>query len=144
MEDENYKDLKFKVITSGIITLAILVFAMTPLLPPGIANYAQMILTLPVMIWAGSRFYKGFWNSLKHKTADMNTLVAVGTGAAFIFSTLATVAPYLFESAGRQPDVYFDTAAVIITLILLGRMFEARAKGHTSDAVRKLADQCLE
>ena len=99
----------------------------------------QFILTLPVIFWAGSQFYSGFWAALKHLTADMNTLVAVGTGAAFLYSTVATFYPSLFAGAGREADVYFDTAAVIITLILLGRLLEARAKGRTSEAIRKLA-----
>ncbi|UCC80956.1 MAG: copper-translocating P-type ATPase [Candidatus Zixiibacteriota bacterium] len=137
--DEFYKKLKTQFIVSAILTALVLIFAMTPLLPAGISRYAQLIVTIPIVFWAGSRFYIGFIKGLKHKTADMNTLVAVGTGSAFLYSVVATFFPGLFESAGRAADVYYDTAAVIITLILLGRTLEARAKSHTSDAVRKLA-----
>jgi Cu+-exporting ATPase len=107
-------------------------------IPHMTGNYVQFILTLPVVFWAGSQFYKGFWAALKHGAADMNTLIAVGTAAAFVYSSIATFYPQLFMEAGIDPVVYFDTAAVIITLILLGRLLEARAKGRTSDAIRKL------
>jgi len=96
------------------------------------------VLTVPVQFWAGWRFYRGFWSALKHKSADMNTLVAVGTSAAFLYSLVATFFPAVFTSAGHQVAVYYDTAAVIITLILLGRLLEARAKGRTSEAIKKL------
>jgi Cu+-exporting ATPase len=137
--DEFYKKLKTQFIISAILTALVLIFAMTPLLPAGVGRFAQLIVTIPIVFWAGSRFYIGFIKGLRHGTADMNTLVAVGTGSAFVYSVVATFFPGLFESAGRAADVYYDTAAVIITLILLGRTLEARAKSHTSDAVRKLA-----
>ena len=97
-------------------------------------------LALPVQFWAGWRFYKGFWATAKHLTADMNTLIAVGTSAAFIYSALATFAPQIFENSGFDADVFYDTAAVIVGLILLGRFLEARAKGQTSEAIRKLME----
>jgi Cu+-exporting ATPase len=91
------------------------------------------------MFWAGTPFFKGAWAALKHRTADMNTLVAVGTLAAFIYSAVVTIAPVsTFMSLGKTPDVYFDSAAMIITLILLGRLLEARAKGRASGAIAKL------
>ena len=138
-QDDFYSALKLRFVASAILTALVLIFAMTPLFPAGISRYAQLIITIPIVFWAGSRFYIGFIKGLRHKTADMNTLVAVGTGSAFLYSVVATFFPALFESAGRTADVYYDTAAVIITLILLGRTLEARAKSHTSDAVRKLA-----
>ena len=95
-------------------------------------------LATPVQFWAGWRFYRGFWATAKHLTADMNTLIAVGTSAAYLYSLLATFAPQVFENSGFKADVFFDTAAVIIGLILLGRFLEARAKGQTSEAIRKL------
>ncbi|UCE65015.1 MAG: copper-translocating P-type ATPase [Candidatus Zixiibacteriota bacterium] len=137
--DQFYSALKLRFVASAILTALVLIFAMTPILPTGISRYAQLIVTIPIVFWTGSRFYIGFIKGLRHKTADMNTLVAVGTGSAFVYSVVATFFPALFESAGRAADVYYDTAAVIITLILLGRTLEARAKSHTSDAVRKLA-----
>ncbi|MDZ7262438.1 MAG: copper-translocating P-type ATPase, partial [candidate division KSB1 bacterium] len=82
--------------------------------------------------------YRGFWAALKHKTADMNTLIAVGTSAAYLYSLAATFFPRIFRAVGQEPKVYFDTAAIIITLILLGKWLEAIAKGHTSEAIKKL------
>ena len=95
-------------------------------------------LATPVQFWIGHRFYRGAWAALKHGRADMNTLVAVGTSAAYFYSAAATLFPGFFEAGGMKPAVYFDTSAVIITLILFGRMLEARAKGRTSEAIKKL------
>jgi P-type Cu+ transporter len=107
-----------------------------PPVPMGVLNLGLLALATPVQFWAGWRFYKGAWSALRHWQANMNTLVAVGTGAAYLYSGVATLAPQLF--AGRA-DVYFDTSALIITLILLGRLLEARAKGRTSEAIKRLA-----
>jgi len=97
------------------------------------------VLTLPVVIWSGRQFYQGAWSAFRHRTADMNTLIAVGTAAAFLYSLVATFAPRVFASAGRPPDVYYEAVSAIIALILLGRLLEARAKGRTSEAIRRLA-----
>jgi Cu+-exporting ATPase len=97
-----------------------------------------LLLATPVQFWSGWQFYRGTWATLKHGSADMNTLIAVGTSAAYLYSLAVTVAPGFFASRGIQPMVYFDTAAVIIVLILLGRLLEAAAKGRTSEAIRKL------
>ena len=99
--------------------------------------YVLFLLTMPVQFWVGWQFYRGFWNALKAKAADMNTLIAVGTTAAFLYSFVATFFPGFFEGAVKIA-VYYDTAAIIITLIILGRYLEAIAKGHTSDAIKKL------
>lgn len=100
-------------------------------------HYLQFGLTLPVQFWVGWQFLASAWKSARHRMADMNTLIAAGTLAAFSYSTVATFAEGALpeSSAGK---VYFDTAAIIITLILLGRLLEARAKARTSDAIRKL------
>jgi Cu+-exporting ATPase len=97
------------------------------------------VLTLPVVLWSGQQFYRGAWSGFKHRTADMNTLIGVGTGAAFLYSAVATIAPGLFTGAGLPADVYYEAVAAIIALILLGRLLEARAKGRTSQAIRRLA-----
>ncbi|HYU90675.1 MAG TPA: heavy metal translocating P-type ATPase [Gemmatimonadales bacterium] len=97
------------------------------------------VLTLPVMIWSGGQFYRGAWSGFKHRTADMNTLIAVGTGAAYLYSLVATFAPDVFAGAGQPADVYYESVSAIIALILLGRLLEARAKGRTSEAIRRLA-----
>jgi Cu+-exporting ATPase len=100
-------------------------------------NFGLLLLATPVQFWAGWRFYRGAWGALKHGQANMNTLVVMGTSAAYLYSVVATLAPGLF-AAGRA-DVYFDTSALIITLILLGRLLEARTKGRTNEAIKKLA-----
>jgi Cu+-exporting ATPase len=91
-----------------------------------------------VQFWAGWQFYKGAWAVARHGTTDMNTLIALGTSAAFGYSVAATVAPDVFTAGGTTPQVYFDSSAAIITLILLGRVLEARAKGRTSEALTRL------
>ncbi|PKN78832.1 MAG: heavy metal translocating P-type ATPase [Chloroflexi bacterium HGW-Chloroflexi-9] len=107
--------------------------------PLRIANPLQFLVTLPVQVWAGAQFYRGAWKIGRHGSTDMNTLIAVGTSAAFLYSTVATFAPGVFsEVHGLEPEVYFDTSAAIIGLVLLGRWLEARAKGQTSEAVRAL------
>ena len=100
--------------------------------------YLLWALATPVQFWAGLRFYRGAWGALRHRTADMNTLIAVGTSAAYFYSVVAILFPSLFVAAGREPALYFDTAALIIGLILLGRFLEARARGQTSEAIKKL------
>src|SRR5215211_1833286 len=99
-------------------------------------NFGLLALATPVQFWAGWRFYEGAWAALRHGQANMNTLVALGTSAAYLYSAVATLAPGLL--AGRA-DVYFDTSSLIITLVLLGRLLEARAKGRTNEAIKKLA-----
>ncbi len=97
------------------------------------------LLTVPVMAWSGQQFYRGAWSGFRHRTADMNTLIAVGTGAAFLYSAVATLAPGIFTQAGLPADVYYEAVDAILALILLGRLLEARAKGQTSAAIRRLA-----
>ena len=136
-----------KFMAAASLTILIMILSMGEKLP-GIRlldmqtrYYILMMLTIPVMFWAGSMFFKGAWVALKHKTADMNTLVAVGTLSAFIYSVVVTITPKTFEGLtgmGSMPAVYYDSAAMIITLILLGRLLEARAKGRASGAIAKL------
>jgi Cu+-exporting ATPase len=106
----------------------------------------MFILTAFVLPWAGWQFYSTAWKNLRHRSADMNTLIAIGTAAAFIYSTVATFWPSLFADAhlahehmlGDRPPVYFETAMIITALILFGRWLEARAKGSTSAAITRL------
>jgi Cu+-exporting ATPase len=107
-------------------------------LSPFASALLQFALATPIQFYVGSRFYRGAWSTAKHGTTDMNTLVALGTTAAYAYSLVATFLPGLFASSGAAPHVYFDTSAAIIVLILLGRYFETRAKGKTSEAVKKL------
>jgi Cu+-exporting ATPase len=101
-------------------------------------NWGLLLLTLPVLLFSGREFYASAWNGLRHHTANMDTLIAIGTGAAFLYSLAATVAPGFFTSRGIMPEVYYDTTATIIALILLGKVLEMRAKTQTSAAMRSL------
>ena len=106
--------------------------------PAKALSYLLLVLTIGVMAWAGRHFYTRAWAAFRHHSADMNTLVAVGTGAAFLYSLVATLTPGFFVARGVAPDVYYEAVIIIITLVLTGNMFEARAKGRTSSALRAL------
>lgn len=95
-------------------------------------------LALFIIVWAGRSFYVKAWSALRHKTTDMNTLVALGTGAAFLYSAASTIAPHFFIAHGISPDVYFEAVILIIGLVLTGNALEGRAKGQTTAALRKL------
>lgn len=138
-----YRRLKNTLIVSAALSIPVFVLSMRDMfhLPPINERLVFIILFLmatPVMFWCGSRFFIGAWKAAKGRAADMNTLVAGGTGAAYLYSTLATFNPLFFTRAGMDVQVYFDGACMIITLVLLGRLLEARAKGQTSEAVRSL------
>ena len=130
------RKVRNRFIVAAILTVPIVVMMLTPMFTG--MNFLLWALATPVQFWAGWRFYKGAWGALKHHTTDMNTLIAVGSSAAYIYSVIATVFPGVFTSNGIKANVYFDTSAAIITLILLGRYLEARAKGQTSEAIKKL------
>ncbi|HEX2723949.1 MAG TPA: heavy metal translocating P-type ATPase [Gemmatimonadaceae bacterium] len=151
---EEYAALKRKFTVASVLALPVLLIAMShgrvALLDfPG-AQWLQLILTTAIVFYSGAQFYRNAWLAFRHRSADMNTLIAMGTGAAYLFSTAAVLLPALFARAAPHqngerlgghapmPPVYFEAAAVIIALILLGRMLETRAKGRTSDALRKL------
>ncbi len=138
---EELAELKRKAIVSGTIgALAMFApMALMPLVPHGVINGVLLALTVLVMTWAGRHFYTRAWAAFRHHSADMNTLIAVGTGAAFVYSLIATVAPQFFLQRGVSPDVYYEAVIVIIALILTGNAFEARAKTATSAALRALA-----
>jgi Cu+-exporting ATPase len=103
-------------------------------------KWLQLLFATPIQWWAGWPFVRGAWNGLRRRTADMNLLIGLGTLTAYLYSLVATVAPGAFRAAGAEPQVYFDTAAVIVVLILLGRMLEAGARAGTSQAMRRLLD----
>jgi Cu+-exporting ATPase len=105
---------------------------------PTLLKLLLLVVTLPTVGWSGRQFYLGAWRGFRHRTADMNTLIAVGTGAAFLYSLAATLLPAVFRSANLRADVYYEAVNGIIALILLGRLLEARAKGQTSAAIQKL------
>src|SRR5690606_15267311 len=109
-------------------------------IPREVLTLTLLGMTVLVMGWAGRHFYTRAWAAFRHRSADMNTLVAVGTSAAFFFSLAATLFPDFFVSRGVPPAVYYEAVLFIIALILLGNTFEARAKHQTSTALRKLVE----
>jgi len=140
---KDYNILRFRFVSGIVLSVVIFIGSMHhwfPWSPPFLGNFFVLwALTTPVQFFIGWPFIRGAWKSFRHRTADMNTLVAVGTLSAYFYSAAATVFPGIFRRAGIAPVVYFDTSAFIIALILFGRLLEARAKGRTSDAIRKLA-----
>ncbi|MDQ3711512.1 MAG: copper-translocating P-type ATPase, partial [Acidobacteriota bacterium] len=147
-----YQELKTKFWIAAVLSLPVLVIAMShgriELFNFTGVNWLQLVLATPVVFYCGAQFYLGAWAAFRHRAADMNTLIAVGTGAAYIYSIAATVYPKLFAATNQtampgmegmtQVPVYFEAASVIIALILLGKMLESRAKGQTGAAIRKL------
>lgn len=140
-KERELRNLTRDTIIAGILTVPITIGTYAALLGlPAWMGDARMLflLTTPVLFGTGWRFFRGAWGAARHATADMNTLIAVGTFAAFVFSTVATFFPQFFTQGGLAPDLYYDITAVIITFILLGRLLEARAKSRTSAALQKL------
>ncbi|MHB9064510.1 MAG: heavy metal translocating P-type ATPase [Pirellulaceae bacterium] len=152
LREAELRELRRKFWIAAILSLPVLVIAMShgriALLAFAGVNWLQLVLTTPVVMYCGAQFYRGAWAALRHRAADMNTLIAVGTGAAYLYSVAATIAPgmFLHAAAGSAAEhaesgmvpVYFEAASVIIALILLGRMLESRAKGRTGEAIRRL------
>ena len=140
--ERELKKLKTKLAAGAILTSIIFLGAMPDVftwLPELLKNPITLLaLATPVQFWAGSQFYSGFFTALRNRTADMNTLIAVGTSAAYFYSAAVALFPTTFVREGAMPALYFDTAGAIITLILLGRIFEMTAKGRTSEAIKKL------
>ncbi len=132
------RGLRDRFILAAVLGVIIMILSFTPFFPG--KPYLLWVLATPVQFWAGLRFYRGAWGALKQKTADMNTLIAVGTSAAYFYSLIAVLFPQIFLRGIIEPNLYFDTSAMIIALILLGRFLEARAKGQTSQAIKKLID----
>jgi P-type Cu+ transporter len=144
-QGENHK-LTRKVWFSGIVSAVLVIGslpAMTglpiPFVPMWLHNsWLQLVLTTPILFWAGNEFFINAWKALKRHTATMDTLVAIGTGTAYLYSLFPTFVPQWFIDQGLRPDVYFEAATVIIALILLGGLLQNRAKGQTSEAIRRL------
>ena len=153
--DARYKDLKKRLLAGVILTAPIFLIMYGPIfclghifglnlkslfnMPARLGFFIQFALATPVQFWIGRQFYRGAVSAARHRTTDMNTLIAVGTSAAYLYSVLATFFPSMFQIKGfNAPSVYFDTSSAIIVLILLGRTLEAKAKGQTSEAVKKL------
>jgi Cu+-exporting ATPase len=135
---EEVRDLTRKFALSALVSLATMPVGMAVHTAGDGARYLLLALTLPVVGWAGRHFYTRAWSAFRHHGADMNTLIAVGTGAAFLFSAAVTLFDDWFAAHGVEPHVYFEAVAWIIALVLLGNLLEARAKGRTSGAIRRL------
>ncbi len=138
----DYETLRRKAIVSGIIGVVAMLASMSMMSDGNHApalSWALLAVTVFVMAWAGRHFYVRGWRSLRRRSPDMNTLIAIGTGAAFLYSATATIAPGLFLRHGLTPDVYYEAVIIIIALILTGNTLEARAKRNTASALRALA-----
>ncbi len=140
------RQLSVKVAMGGVISIFLFLGSLPmmtglnlPLIPSFLQNpWIQLLLTTPVVFWCGGSFFRNGWKSLKRHTATMDTLIALGTSAAYLYSLFVTVFPKFFIAQGLIPHIYYEVAAIVITLILLGRLLENRARGQTSEAIRKL------
>ena len=143
VREAEYRALRFRFVLGVALAVPVVVLGMAHVHFPGV-NWVQFALATPVLFFSGWQFYRGAWKAVRHLTADMNTLIAVGTGAAYFYSLAATIAPRAVSTdshvvAGHAPaPVYFETAVVIIVLVLLGKLLEARARGRTSEAIKRL------
>jgi Cu+-exporting ATPase len=149
--DADFRQTRLRFLVAAALTLPVAVPAMAGHLVPSLAwlldypgrPWVELALTTPVLFWAGWGFFAGAWAAARHRAADMNTLVALGTLSAYAYSVVATVAPGWLAVGGHAghgsaPDVYYEVAAVIVTLVLLGRLLEARARSRTGGAIRAL------
>ena len=144
--EKELKKLKIHVSTSIALTIPIIILSLPHMIPQfghlypmemmRYTNYIIMALATPIQFWIGLRFYRGFWDGIKAKASNMDTLIAIGTSTAYIYSAIVTIVPGYFPFT----SVYFETAAIIITLILTGRLLETKTKENASNAVRKLLD----
>ncbi|MEJ5349802.1 MAG: heavy metal translocating P-type ATPase [Desulfosoma sp.] len=139
-------DLKRRVVVGCVLSGLIMILSMgthvpgLDRIPSSMLDTLLIVLTTPAVFWVGSRFFEGAWKALRQKTSDMNTLVAVGALSAYIYSVAAVFFPSFFARSGLHPHVYFDGAAMIVALVLLGRFLEARARGKTSMAIQRLLE----
>jgi len=138
--------LYLKLLVGGVISVLLMVGAMPAMMGlrlPSVLSWlilpwVQLVLATPVQFWCGKTFYQNGWKALKRHAASMDTLIALGTSAAYFYSIFVTIFPGFFTAQNLTAETYYDTAAIVITLILLGRLFENRAKGQTSEAIRQL------
>lgn len=137
IQEERYKDLKNRTTWAVLLTLPVFVVGMFFMSMP-YANTIMLIFTTPVVFWFGRDFFKNAWKQLKHRSSNMDTLVAMSTGIAYVFSVFTMFFPSFWTKRGLEAHVYFEAAAVIIAFILLGRLLEANAKSNTSTAIKKL------
>jgi len=140
--EREIRRLRLKTLIGAVLSVPLMLGSFPewfPWVPSLLTQHVVLfLLATPVHLWVGWRFHVGFWKALRHRTADMNTLVSVGTSAGYLYSALVTFLPGLFANEGLAAGVYFETVALLHTLIVLGRFLEARAKGRTSEAIKKL------
>ena len=136
-ESREARELTVKATVSVLAGVVAMLFSVL-FMGNSIVNYVLLVMTSGILVWAGRDIYRRAWKALSHRSTDMNTLVALGTGSAFIYSLVATVTPSLFARNGIAPDVYYEAVIFIIGLVLAGRAIEARARRKTSAALRKL------
>jgi P-type Cu2+ transporter len=132
-----FRKIRINTIGSAILSIPLLLIAMVFMNIPN-ANFIMMLLATPVVFWFGRQFPAGAWKQIRHGSANMDTLVALSTGIAYLYSTFVTFFPGIFHNAGIHGHVYFEASAVIITFILLGKLLEERAKSNTTSALKKL------
>ncbi len=137
-QQKHYKKLKFRTLGAALFSIPVLVVSMTVHHPGPLTAWLLMVLSLPVLLIFGRDFFITAFKQARHGKANMDTLVAMSTGIAFIYSVLLTLFPGLHEKLGPQAGLYFESAVVIITFILLGRTLEEKAKSKTSLALKKL------
>lgn len=137
IHNRKQKQLKIKTIGSIVLSVPLVIIAMFFMNIP-FANYIMWVLSTPVIIWFGKDFFINAWKQLKHRSANMDTLVALSTGVAYVFSVFNTLNPSYWHAKGLHAHVYFEAAAVVIAFILLGKLLEENAKGNTSSAIKKL------
>lgn len=145
--EEDHRELKKKAIAAIVIAVLVILFTMHGIadvtrlssIPVSVRNWIGMVLAAISIGWAGRQFFTLAWHALMNRTADMNTLIAVGTGSAFVYSAIITIAPGILGLDAHAP-VQYDSASTIIAFILLGRYFEANSKSRAGDAVRALMD----
>ncbi|MBI2879926.1 MAG: copper-translocating P-type ATPase [Candidatus Rokubacteria bacterium] len=140
--EREIRRLRIKTLAGAALSVPLMLGSFPEWFPwvPGLLteHVVLFLLATPVHLWVGWQFHVGFWRALHHRTADMNTLVSVGTSAGYLYSVLVTFVPGLFAAEGLAAGVYFETVAILHTLIILGRWLEARARGRTSEAIKKL------
>lgn len=137
IHEKKFSQLKLKTLWAGLLTVPVVIIGMFFMDIP-YANEIMWVLSTPVVVWFGQNFYINAWKQAKHRSANMDTLVALGTGVAYVFSVFNTLFPHFWHERGLHSHVYFEAAAVIITFILLGKLLEEKAKGNTSTAIKKL------
>ena len=137
LQRKHFREIKERTVGSAVLTLPVFVLGMFFMdWVPG--QWISMILSTPILFWFGRSFYINAWKQARHKKANMDTLVALSTGIAFVYSVFNTIFPDFWHIRGIQPHVYYEAATVIITFISLGKLLEEKAKSNTSSAIRKL------